>query len=160
MRPSRLLISCLLISVFSAASAQQIDSLDWGVRAGGIMPNYRGADFATIGGAGLIYRHREYPSLALELDAAVTLLDGELLRRDFSISTVSAYLAWRSSGQWYLKLRGGTLAEYVELGEASAWGGGLSGGIGAGWRRGEQLLEVELTGIEKAAYMVSLAWYF
>ncbi len=160
MRGSVLAFLWLLLLPLPAAAAEQIDALNWGVRVGAVQPNYRSADFATAGGASALYRHREYPFLALELEAMATLIDGELVGRDFSISTVGAYLAWRSRGQWYLKLRGGILAEYVEVGEADAWGSGLAGGIGAGFRRGEQLFEIELTGVEQAAYMVSLAWYF
>ena len=154
------IIGTLLALPASAAGVDQIDTLNWGVRAAGVMPNYNDAEFATGLGVSLIYRHREYSQLALEADLVTTVIDGELGRFDFSTSTAGAYLAWRSSGDLFLKLRGGVLAERVEVGPSDAWGAGLSGSVGIGWRRAGNLLELELTGIEKSAYMVSLAWYF
>ncbi len=161
MRAARPWIICMWLAAPATGMAvDQIDDLSWGARTGGIVPNYRGAEFATGIGASVVYMHREYPGFALEVDITTTLLDGELGGFDYSSSMLGGYLAWRSSGKWFFKLRGGVLAEYVEVGPSDAWGAGLSGGIGAGWRRGEQFLELELTGVEKAVYMVSLAWYF
>lgn len=155
--------SMLALCVASAgqtANAEQIDSLGWAVRAAAIMPDYRGASAAWGVGGTLMYRHREWPQFALEADLTTTLADGDLGRFNFSASTLGGYLAWRSGDQWYLKLRGGVLFEYVEVGGSDAWGGGLSGGAGMGWSGGAHRLELELTGIEKAAYMISLAYYF
>lgn len=150
----------LLLLAPWAPAAEPIDTLDWGLRAGVVQTNYQGADPAVAAGAGLIYRHRQYPSLALEADLLVSIADGDIGGRDFSLAAVAAGLAWRSQGSPYLKLRGGVLAEYVEVGPADAWGSGASGSVGAGWRHGEQLVELELTGLEKSAWLVSLAWYF
>ncbi len=140
--------------------AEQIDSLGWAVRGAAVMPDYRGAEPAWGIGATLQYRHREWPAFALEADLTSTLADGALGRYDFSLSTLGGYLAWRRGNMWYLKLRGGVLFEYVEVGTSDAWGGGLSGGAGIGWSRDGRAFELELTGIEKAAYMISLAYYF
>lgn len=154
------LLIVLVVLPGAAAAVDQVDSLGWGLRAGGIMPNYVSADATGVVGASVMYRHREYASFALEADIATTIIDGEIAGFDYSTTTLAAYLAWRSTGNIYLKLRAGSLMEYVRLGPSDAYGGGLSGGIGAGFRSGDQLIELELTGIEKAAYMLSLAWYF
>lgn len=150
----------LLLLTPWAFAGELIDTLDWGLRAGAVQTTYRGADPAVAAGAGVIYRHRQYPALALEADLLVSLGEGQIGGRDFSLSALAAGLAWRSAGSPYLKLRGGILAEYVEVGPADAWGAGLAGSVGAGWRRGEHLLELELTGLEQSAWLVSLAWYF
>lgn len=154
----------LLVSLFAMPTGvmamDQIDRVDWGLRAGGVVPNYVRADAAGVVGASVMYRHREYSSLALEADLTTSVLDGDIAGFDYSTTTLAAYLAWRSAGNIYLKLRAGLLLEYVEVGPSDAFGGGLSGGIGAGYRRGDQLFEIELTGVEKAAYMVTIAWYF
>lgn len=150
----------LLLLAPWALAGEPIDTLDWSLRAGVVQSNYRGADPAAAAGAGLIYRHRQYPALALEADLLVSVTDGDIGGRDFSLSALSAGLAWRSAGSPYLKLRAGFLAEYVEVGSADAWGAGASGSVAAGWRHGEQMFELELTGLEKSAWLVSLAWYF
>lgn len=150
----------LLLLSPPAAAGEPIDTLNWGLRAGVVQTNYRGSDPAAALGAGLIYRHRQYPSLALEADLLASVADGDIGGRAFSLSAVSVGLAWRSAGSPYLKLRGGLLAEYVEVGPADAWGSGLTGSVGAGWRRDDQLVELELTGLEEAAWLISLAWYF
>ena len=155
---------CILISLLAmpagAMAFDQIDRVDWRLSAGGVVPNYTGADAAAVVGAGISYRHREFASLGLEADLTTSVVDGDIGGLDYSTTMLAAYLAWRSAGDMYIKLRAGGLLEYVEVGAADAFGGGLSGGIGAGYRRGNQILELELTGVEKAAYMVSLSWYF
>lgn len=154
------LLTVYIVLAGQPASAQQIDSLGWAVRGAAIVPDYRGASPAWGIGGTLVYRHREWPGLALEAELVTTIADGDLGRFDFSASTLGGYLAWRSGDRWYLKLRGGVLFEYVEVGGADAWGGGLSGGVGVGRSGARHQLELELTGIEKSAYMVSLAYYF
>lgn len=156
----RMLAITLLALPASAMALDQVDSVNWGIRAGGNMPNYAGADFAGVLGAGGVYRHREFASLALEADVSATVVDGDIAGFDYSVTSLAAYLAWRSAGKLYLKLRAGLLMEYVSVGPADAFGAGVSGSIGAGLRRGEQLLELELTGVEKSAYTVTLNWYF
>lgn len=150
----------LMLLGSTALATEPIDMLNWGLRAGAVQADYRGADPAVALGAGLVYRHRQYPSLALEADLLVSVADGEIGGRDFALSAVSAGIAWRTAGSPYFKLRGGLLAEYVEVGPADEWGAGLSGSVGAGWRHEDQLIELELTGLEEAAWMISLAWYF
>lgn len=160
MRCFHMLAVVLLAMPAPVMAVDQVDSVTWGVRAGGNMPNYTGADFAGIVGAGVVYRHREFESLALEADVSATLIDGDIGGFDYSVTTLSAYLAWRTAGKLYLKLRAGSVMEYVSVGPSDVFGGGISGSIGAGLRRGEQLLELELTGVDKSAYTVTLNWYF
>lgn len=160
MWPAYLLVLICMSMPVSAIAFEQIESIDWGIRVAGIMPDYVDADFAAGVGLAAIYRHREFDALAVEADLITTVADGDIGGNDFSATTLAAYVSWRWGHEWYLKLRGGVLAEYVEVGPSDAFGSGLSGGVGAGWRRGRQLVEIELTGVEKAVYMISLAWYF
>lgn len=153
-------LALVLLVPASARGAEQIDALGLGVRLAAIVPDYRGADPAWGIGGTLVYRHREWPQFTLEADLTTTVAKGNLGRFDFSASTLGGYLAWRSSGTLYLKLRAGALLEYVEVGPSDAWGGGLSGGAGIGWSGRTGKLEFELTGIEKAAYMISFAYLF
>lgn len=150
----------MLAASVAALANEQIDSLGWSARAAALQGDYRGADPALAIGVGAIYRHRQYPSLSLEADLLGSVAAGDIGGRDFSLSAASLGLAWRSSGALYLKLRAGVLAEYVEVGGADAWGSGLTGSVGAGWRYQDRLIELELIGLEKAAYGLSLAIYF
>lgn len=144
----------------AALALDPVDSIDLGLKLGANVPNYVQADPAFVAGGTLRYRHREYPAFAIEADAVATVLEGEVAAFDYSVSSLAAYLAWRSAGNLYLKFRAGGLMEYVSVGSSRAFGGGLSGSVAAGIRYGEQSLEIELTGVEKAAYMVTVNWFF
>lgn len=113
----------------------------------------------ALGRVGL--ENARFPAFALEGELGATLSSGKFAGRDFKLDSAAAYLAWRSPGAWYLKLRAGALLEHARVGGGTSTDSGLSGGVGGGYRfAGNRRLELEFTVVEHEVRMLSLVYCF
>ena len=54
MLQQRILLTLLMAMPSVVAGQDEIDSVGWGLRAGGSMPHYVDAEFATVAGASVV----------------------------------------------------------------------------------------------------------
>ncbi|HET7921688.1 MAG TPA: hypothetical protein VFM15_02930 [Gammaproteobacteria bacterium] len=154
------LLLCLL--TVSGGAARAADwSLYWGAEAGLLLPqgerNRTGVQ--AVGRLGL--QAARLPGFAAEAELGTTLKAAQYRSSDLKLTTLAGYLAWRSAGRWYFKVRGGGLWEWTRLGAGRASDGGLSGGFGGGYRFDDgRRLELEFTVIERNVNMLSLSYRF
>ena len=156
----RLLI-LLSFAVCVPASAQDDGTkYFWGFNSGAMLSSFADSEAAWNVGGSLSWRSSRWSQAFLEIDLSTSVLDGEVGFSDFSVSTVGTYLGWRSSGDWYWKIKGGLLGERVSVGFTDAQDIGFTVGAGLGWRTGKSLWEFEASVIEEDIYFFNLAYHF
>jgi hypothetical protein len=136
-------------------------SVYWGAGGGALLPKGSGNRIGLNAAGRFGIETSRLPGFALEGDLTTTLIKGHYSDRDLKLTSLAGYLAWRSSGRWYLKARVGGVWERVDVGGGNANDDGLSGGIGTGYRFADgRALELEFTVIEHNVNMLSLMYQF
>jgi hypothetical protein len=156
-------LSFCLVAVLLCGNAHAADdwSLYWGAGGATVLPQGAGNRMGLNASGRFGLQYAGFPGFAAEADLTTSIVKGHYSNRDLKLTTLGGYLAWRSSGRWYLKVRGGGVWEWTKVGGGSANDGGLSGGIGGGYRFDDgRSLELEFTVIEKNVDMLSLTYQF
>lgn len=161
----RMLLAVLFCAVpmLSCGNAQAAGdwSVYWGAGAGVLLPEGSNNRAGLNPGGRFGLENARWPGFALEGELTTTAIAGHYLGSDLKLTSLGGYLAWRSAGRWYLKARAGGLWERVRVGAGRADDGGVSGGIGGGYRFDDgRALELEFTVIEKNVNMLSLTYQF
>lgn len=98
--------------------------------------------------------------LAVEGEVTTTVSSGDFLGYDVDVDTQALYLAFRTAGPIYLKVKGGLLNEEVSIGSISESDSGMSYGVGVGFGIGVAQLELEVTQIEQDVTFLSVGVQF
>ena len=160
---NRIVLSCCVALLLACGSARAANdwSLYWGADGGLVLPKGAGNKTGLSAGGRFGVQYSGFPGFAAEADLTTTLIKPHYDYRDLRLTTLAGYLAWRSSGRWYFKARAGGVWEWTRVGNGSANDGGLSGGIGGGYRFDDgRALELEFTVIEKNINMLSVTYQF
>jgi hypothetical protein len=162
MRNRLALLFCVALMLACGSARAASDwSVYWGAGGGLLLPKDAGNRIGLNAGGRFGIENERLPGFALEGDLTTTLIKGHFDNRDLKLTSLAGYLAWRSSGRWYLKARVGGVWEWTKVGNGSANDNGLSGGIGGGYRFTDgRALELEFTLIEKNVNMLSLTYQF
>jgi hypothetical protein len=134
---------------FLALSAQAADNpFYFGVKGGLMDPDAGGNDQALNVGALVGYKlfDNQNGALALEAEFTTTLVDGDVAGGgEWDVDTLAAFLAFRSAGDVYLKLKGGYADQDPSGGSVSS-DSGFAAGFGVGWRTSKKAgFEIEYT---------------
>ena len=158
----RRLFALVLPLLFSLSAVAQDEGTKyfWGLHSGVMMTSFADSESAFNVGGSLSWQSSRWSQAFLEVDLSTSVLDGEVGVSDFSVSTVGTYLGWRSSGDWFWKIKGGLLGERVSVGFTDAEEIGFTLGAGLGWRTGKSLWEFEASVIEEDIYFFNLAYHF
>lgn len=153
---------CIALALL-CGSAQAADdwSVYWGAGGGLVLPKGAGNKAGLNAGGRFGIETAQFPGFAAEGDLTTSVVKGHYSGRDLKLTSLGGYLVWRSGGRWYVKARAGGVWEWTQVGNGTANDGGLSGGIGGGYRFGDgRTLELEFTVIEKNVNMLSLTYQF
>jgi hypothetical protein len=98
--------------------------------------------------------------LAVEGEFTTTIDEGKSGGNEVDIDTMALYLAFRTAGPVYLKLKGGVLRQELDAGAGSESDSGMSYGIGVGFGLGIGQLELEYTEVDDDVTFVSFGIQF
>ena len=159
MRQMKTIIVLGLLGMVFAAPA----SADWffGAKAGPMMIDTSG--ISDTKNAGVVVGYDlgvAVGDLALEGEITKTVSSGDFIGLDVDVDTQALYLAFRTAGPMYFKVKGGYLNEDVSIGSVSASDSGMSYGVGVGFGVGVAQLELELTIIEQDINFLSVGVQF
>lgn len=162
-----------LVILYIAIDSQVLaDEYTFGIKGGTMMNSASGASDATsIGFVTNFPLSNKISSIEAEITTSITGGGvGGGFDYDWDITTIAGYYTHNiHQGGFYLKLKAGLLYERVVISDNSPFplddvtesDTGLSYGIGAGWKIGEQnKLELEYTVIEQDISFVSASLYF
>ncbi len=159
MHPIKKLILVILLGLFVVTPV----SAEWffGAKAGPMLIDVGGVSDTTNVGVMVGYGLGVgVGDLALEGEITTTVDKGDFLGFDVEVDTQALYLAFRTAGPIYFKVKGGFVNEKVTIGSISETDTGVSYGIGLGFGIGIAQLELEVTTIEEDVVFFSVGVQF
>lgn len=167
----RLATASLFLTALAAGPAQAQEEDDpnyWTVRVG-VMDPYTSDDAfdfnfgdAAVNVSGTWGRRLPWmEGLSSEVEVGTSVVKGDFNGPDYRLTTAAGYVAWRSRGPIYFRLRAGMLYEHATVGGVSDNDVGLSAGGGVGWEIAEgHTLEFDYTLIEEDVHFFSIGYRF